>query len=586
MAASSTPSKTVKQQLAEKLRAAAELEHQFTCMYLFAAFSLRKHPSGTSFSEADVETTRRWASVIYMIARQEMEHLAIVNQLLAAIGEPPYFHRRNIPYHPDFFRAAPPQMKDRAPAFDKEPPYYDQKTEELEAYMKPFLPNGIDPTTKTELAKYAEGDLEVAEEMDQTIRQQNKLIPADIPFLFTHFDLLAARRYTVMESPFVSHLILSGQLEIAADLIKWAFKVKGGNFDCILPKKWQNPPGGKGDDIELGDIERYYEAIKQLVVKLGDEGFVPPYEERQVEIMSQYNIYLFPINDVASAKNGIELIVKQGEAVGSSPGFDSHFRHFYDITSEYEQKLGIKSEDLPIPERIKSNCHDHIDYSHFQPYFNILQNPKRNDIKLGYVRRLFDLFNYGYKTMCFCLNGLYGWYSEKAAYPFLSQALSNIVFAPTMTMFIRSIGEVLVLLPSGTEQEGQMLRAAPNFDMEDIHNVFEHKHSDYNDFDNGKLRSLEIKPTANGGDWLHAKEYAFYQDLTFYTQRFEIIVKALEEMSKDIDGVKKLPFEGDGEEQAAYVIKCLTFAHQNMSRLTANLKKYYQDNVYPKFKNL
>ena len=96
--------------MAKHLRNAAELEHQFTCMYLYAAFSLKKHEDGPSFNNARVEVTRRWASVIYMIARQEMEHLAIVNQLLAAIGEPPYYCRRNFPYFADYFRKSDPTL--------------------------------------------------------------------------------------------------------------------------------------------------------------------------------------------------------------------------------------------------------------------------------------------------------------------------------------------------------------------------------------------------------------------------------------------------------------------------------------------
>ena len=82
--------------LAAYLTEAAMLEHQFMCQYLYAAFSLKKQPDATC-SPAQLEVVRRWASHVYMIARQEMEHLSIANSLLTAIGSPPWFGHDNFP---------------------------------------------------------------------------------------------------------------------------------------------------------------------------------------------------------------------------------------------------------------------------------------------------------------------------------------------------------------------------------------------------------------------------------------------------------------------------------------------------------
>ena len=351
-----------RQELVERLLAAAELEHQFTCMYLFAAFSLKKETEGASFNDLGVEITRRWASTIYMVSRQEMEHLAIVNQLLAAIGEPPCFYRRNIPYQPDFFRA-PKEGIDKS----------SKKKSEKTTTSLPCDVSAILDTKKvaTAIDAYENGEREgkVVDEIENAIVNQNKLLYADIPFLFTPFDLRAARRYTVMESPMIAHLVLSCQLEIAKDIVNWGFKKKKGNFNCILPPDWQkkvkkekkkkNKKDNKGD-VHVGDIERYYSDIRENFKSLGNGIFVPPSAERQVKIINQYNIHLFPITDIASAKNGIDLIIKQGEAVGSSPGFDSHFRHFYDITKEYEEALEIKKNKTKGLAR--SYCDKNISY--------------------------------------------------------------------------------------------------------------------------------------------------------------------------------------------------------------------------------
>ncbi|MEO1258672.1 MAG: ferritin-like domain-containing protein [Bacteroidota bacterium] len=567
-----------KKKLAKNLRNAAELEHQFTCMYLFAAFSLKKD-ADASFSLADVEVGRRWASVIYMIARQEMEHLAIVNQLLAAIGEPPYFCRRNIPYYSDFFRSADPTLPTAlldAKTVARKVPCPDE-IKELCDYLQEFYPDlKFDHKLRRNLKKYANGDRSITEKIENELVSQLDLKACDLPFLFTHFDLTAARRYTVMESPFISNLVLTGQLEIARDLVKWGFKNDKGKCPCVLPPYWQEIPEGMKGNVQLGDIERYYETIKKEFEKLGDEGFVPPYAERQVNILSEYNIYIFPINDLASAKNGIELIIKQGEAVGSSPGFDSHFRHFYDIAQEYGRKLG---ED--------GKCGGKVSYKKFQPFFNVLPNPQRSDIKDEFVLELFDLFNFGYRTMVYCLNGLYGWYSNRTEYPFLTNALRDIIFAPTMTLFIRAIGELLVLLPSGTyhQETGEMFRAAPNFDIEDDDNLVEQA---FMDATGCKPLPLRIRAKANGGDWQHAEKYQDYLRLSFYTDRFEWMVAKIDKLSKDdalfelkVGKRKRIP-----KERAEHVRKCLVFAHQNLYRMTANLKRAYKDNTYQKFQAL
>jgi hypothetical protein len=85
--------------LAELLSEAAELEHGLMCQYLFAAFSLKREPE-EGVTWAQLELMRRWEASIMLVARQEMEHLGLVNNLLTAIGEAPYFNRPNFPLGP------------------------------------------------------------------------------------------------------------------------------------------------------------------------------------------------------------------------------------------------------------------------------------------------------------------------------------------------------------------------------------------------------------------------------------------------------------------------------------------------------
>src|SRR5690349_18586567 len=71
---------------------AAELEHGIMCQYLFAAFSL-KQSADEGLTEAEVAAVTRWRQQVSHVATQEMLHLALVHNLLSAIGAAPHLAR-------------------------------------------------------------------------------------------------------------------------------------------------------------------------------------------------------------------------------------------------------------------------------------------------------------------------------------------------------------------------------------------------------------------------------------------------------------------------------------------------------------
>jgi hypothetical protein len=75
---------------------AAELEHGIMCQYLFAAFSL-KQSADEGLTPQQADAVQRWRKHISHIATQEMLHLALVQNLLAAIGGAPHMSRPNFP---------------------------------------------------------------------------------------------------------------------------------------------------------------------------------------------------------------------------------------------------------------------------------------------------------------------------------------------------------------------------------------------------------------------------------------------------------------------------------------------------------
>jgi hypothetical protein len=75
---------------------AAELEHALMCGYLYAAFSL-KGKTDEGLTAEQTAMAGRWRRSIVRVAIQEMQHLALVNNLLVALGEAPHFSRPNLP---------------------------------------------------------------------------------------------------------------------------------------------------------------------------------------------------------------------------------------------------------------------------------------------------------------------------------------------------------------------------------------------------------------------------------------------------------------------------------------------------------
>jgi hypothetical protein len=76
---------------------AAELEHGLMCEYLYAAFSLKNAP-GPGLSGDQLAAVERWRGVVFAVAREEMLHWAVVQNLLTAVGSAPYVSRPHMPH--------------------------------------------------------------------------------------------------------------------------------------------------------------------------------------------------------------------------------------------------------------------------------------------------------------------------------------------------------------------------------------------------------------------------------------------------------------------------------------------------------
>jgi hypothetical protein len=97
-----------------RLAEAAEVEHCLMCVYLYAAFSLK----GADELPADeAAVVAAWRGQILAVARKEMVHLLLVNNLLTAIGGTAQFSRMNFPVPAGFL---PADMQVRLAPFDRD----------------------------------------------------------------------------------------------------------------------------------------------------------------------------------------------------------------------------------------------------------------------------------------------------------------------------------------------------------------------------------------------------------------------------------------------------------------------------------
>jgi hypothetical protein len=89
------------------LTEASQLEHMIMCQYLYASFSL-KLGADEGLTDAQAAAVSRWRKVLDDITIEEMLHLALVANLMAAIGAAPTLARPNFPQRSGYF---PPSVQ-------------------------------------------------------------------------------------------------------------------------------------------------------------------------------------------------------------------------------------------------------------------------------------------------------------------------------------------------------------------------------------------------------------------------------------------------------------------------------------------
>ena len=474
--------------LVDNLREAAELEHQFMCQYLYAALSIKK-VCDDNCKPYQLEMARRWASSLYMVARQEMEHLALANNLLRGIGEAPYFYRCNI---------------------DEKP---------LQGRRLGAPPSEGDPTIS--------GADECCAQYDP-IEQRYALDP---------FNLCTVQRFACMESPDCKTLLEN----------------KGDPFPHFCFEKKDVAIVKSREGVEPGTVQCLYKEIEAGFKVLPASDFVSKADE-QVEIIQQYDIFVFPVTDHASAQQALSLITEQGEGIGASPTYQSHFRRFMDMRREYYEELFPNGGEAVDPcknggeavDPCKNGLYD-PDTASFQPGLPL--QPKEGKIAVGYTSEVFDLFNQSYGTLLVMLTGLYATVNQKpSSYPYFAAALGQEAFAPFMTMIVRTLGEVLVQLRAGGTGE-DAFSIGPNFYLP-------------------CPLQQDLKRPFEGGDLLPV-----FGDIECILERTADFSRRL----KVLVGEDPPTLNPDA---SAAVQTRMKYMCENAERITVNLRRIYQQGIY------
>ncbi|HEY0378752.1 MAG TPA: ferritin-like domain-containing protein [Pyrinomonadaceae bacterium] len=393
-------------QLIDALRLASELEHGLMAQYLFAAYSLKRYDY-EGLPPDQVERVRRWASLVTLVARQEMEHLGLALNLLSAIGGTPSFSRPNMPQRLDYY--GPIKIKLALTRCDLETIERFQRFEAPDELAQPEPPDPSKPPQPIDQTKAHEwctkragvGRTEVAAALESG------------PGLLTaapHIDLLYGIPYQSVQELYQK--ITTGFEHLSNEL---------GERNLFVGRPENQLFGGPSSP-----------------------------QHGTMNDLNQYGLDIIGVTDLASAKQATRMIVEQGEGVRVPPSYlpNTHFCIFTRIRGEMEEYgLGAAAARPVVPNPMTV----------LQP--DVAPADEVSLITDKHTREVAQLFNESYEVMLLLLLYLY---SDQVKTKAQADALMDAAFFPFMTMFIRPLAEILTELPAFEDKPGN---AGPGFEL-------------------------------------------------------------------------------------------------------------------------
>ncbi len=156
---------TRRSELITLLTEAAAVEHSLACQYLFAAVSLKQR-TDEGLSEDQLTDVVGWERQILSVARQEMEHLGLVINLLNAVGGAPQLLHPEFPYTTHLFggeMALEPFSVETIKKFVCFERPVDIRPDDAFCRVAPDTPPGVDYTTIAALYERVGSALDAAD---------------------------------------------------------------------------------------------------------------------------------------------------------------------------------------------------------------------------------------------------------------------------------------------------------------------------------------------------------------------------------------------------------------------------------------
>lgn len=395
-------------ELIDALRLAAELEHGLMAQYLFAAYSLKRYDY-EGLAPEQLERVRRWASLITLVARQEMEHLGLALNLLSAIGGTPSFSRPNMPQRINYYGDACIKLTltrcdletiERFQRFEAPDEIAHQGTTKCsESALKPINQKKADQWCEQKGVTRAE----VAAKLEEpTAKKLLKGAP--------HIDQLYGIPYKSVQELYEK--ITLGFEHLSQTL---------GERNLFVGKTVHQIFGGPSSP-----------------------------QHGTMNDLNQYGLDIIAVTDLASAKQAIRMIVEQGEGIRVPPSYKpfTHFCIFTRIRREMEKyDLGGKAARPVVPNPMTVLQPDVCPVEEVSK----IDNPQTLEIA--------RLFNQSYEVMLLLLLYLY---SDQVKTKEQTDALMDAAFFPFMTMFVRPLAEILTEIPAFDKKPGT---AGPGFEL-------------------------------------------------------------------------------------------------------------------------
>ncbi|NNE34908.1 MAG: hypothetical protein HKN13_06715 [Rhodothermales bacterium] len=404
------------------LTEAAELEHMLCLQYLFAAFTLKVEES-EGVTQEELIHMNDWVQTLLLVARQEMVHLGLANNLLTSIGGSPHFRRPNFPQPSKYF------------PFPMELRRFSEKT--IKRFICYERPSWVDPAAA--FCAPTSGQKKDAGGSDG-------ISPRPVPYE------TVGELYGIIRKAFETMdegLLFVGPptAQVGGDTLHLNFPTAGmsGIYDMmVLPVLDRQTALRVIDEIvEEGEGTHYPHDVQEIV--------------RQIDKDAPKDIEKYLKKKLVS-----EALFAEVEAVLATQA-ESHYARFKDVLADL-QAMKKKRKGFDPARAVVANpvLYEHPDVNMAKA--TVITHPDTRDV--------LDVSNAAYETMMLLLARFYAHTDETDEE---LSALNYAVFYPMMTMVTRPLSEVLTDMPAFKEVTEE--RAGPSFEQFPSVHFLPHKES-------------------------------------------------------------------------------------------------------------